>query len=105
MLYAKYLLKDGGDLSSAVEWAEKAKAIRGHSLEVRVGVVSEMIVLWLAPLQAQEILESARDARFPAWHFRMLNDRGRNSAYRSVIRTTIDKGCVLLKLNMRLINT
>ena len=39
MLYAKYLLKDGGNLSSAVEWAEKAKTIRGHSLEVRVGVL------------------------------------------------------------------
>ena len=33
LLYAKYLL-GRDDFSGAGEWAEKAKAVRGHSLEV-----------------------------------------------------------------------
>ena len=43
--------------------------------------------------QAKEILESVRNARFPAWHFRMLNDRNRNDAYRRAIRSLIAAGC------------
>ena len=35
MLYAKYLL-GRDDFSGAQEWAEKAKTIKGYSLEVRI---------------------------------------------------------------------
>jgi len=46
-------------------------------------------------LPAEKNLMHCKWRQIPRWHFKMLNDIHRNSAYYQAIRSVISKGCFI----------